>query len=119
MAPTNRSAPSQRRSKPRLRAEALQETGKPMSSRVVLITGAARGLGAVIAARFHAAGYRVALGDVAVEAATATARSLSTDESSAFALKLDVTRKEDFVSARDAIVARWDRIDALVNNAGA
>jgi 3-oxoacyl-[acyl-carrier protein] reductase len=90
-----------------------------MSSRVVLVTGAARGLGAVIAARFHAAGYRVALGDVAIEAAAATARSLSADESSAFALKLDVTSKEDFVRARDAIVARWGRVDALVNNAGA
>lgn len=90
-----------------------------MSSRVVLVTGAARGLGAVIAARFHAAGYRVVLADVAFDAAAATARALSADESSAFALKLDVTRKDDFVSARDAIVARWGRIDALVNNAGA
>lgn len=90
-----------------------------MSSRVVLVTGAARGLGAVIAARFHAADYRVAIGDVAVEAAEATARSLCVDASTAFALKLDVRSKDDFASARDAIVARWGRIDALVNNAGA
>ncbi|CAE6783786.1 hypothetical protein R69927_04064 [Paraburkholderia domus] len=39
-----------------------------MSNRVVLVTGAARGLGAIIARRFHAAGYNVALGDVSFDA---------------------------------------------------
>ncbi len=90
-----------------------------MSNRVVLVTGAARGLGAVIAARFHAAGYRVALGDIALDAAATVARDLSADGTSAFAIKLDVTSKQDFADARDAIVARWGQIDALVNNAGA
>ena len=90
-----------------------------MTDRVVLVTGAARGLGAVIAQRFHAAGYRVAIGDIAFNAAQELASKLSADHSSAFALNLDVTSKADFSAARDAILNKWQRIDALVNNAGA
>jgi 3-oxoacyl-[acyl-carrier protein] reductase len=90
-----------------------------MSTRVVLVTGAAGGLGAVIAARFHAAGYRVAIGDIAYDAAQAIARDLSADGSSACALELDVTSKAAFEAARDALIDRWGRIDVLVNNAGA
>jgi 3-oxoacyl-[acyl-carrier protein] reductase len=90
-----------------------------MQNRVVLVTGAARGLGAAIATRFHAAGYAVAIGDIAFDAAQALARDLSADGSSAFALNLDVTAKTSFESARDAILQRWGRIDALINNAGA
>ena len=90
-----------------------------MSTRVALVTGAAGGLGAVIAARFHAAGYRVAIGDIAHDAAQAIARDLSADGSSACALELDVTSKAAFEAARDALIDRWDRIDVLVNNAGA
>ncbi|SIO47220.1 3-oxoacyl-[acyl-carrier protein] reductase [Burkholderia sp. GAS332] len=89
-----------------------------MQNRVVLVTGAARGLGAAIATRFHAAGYAVAIGDIAFDAAQALARDLSADGSSAFALNLDVTAKTSFESARDAILQRWGRIDALINNAG-
>jgi len=90
-----------------------------MPSRVILITGAARGLGAVIATRFHEAGYRVAIGDVMLDAGESLARSLSPDGETALALRLDVTSKADFESARDRIASNWGRVDALVNNAGA
>lgn len=90
-----------------------------MSKRVVLVTGAARGLGEALARRFHEAGYKVALGDIAVDAVKALARELSSDGASACAIKLDVTSKADFESARDSLLERWGAIDALVNNAGA
>jgi 3-oxoacyl-[acyl-carrier protein] reductase len=90
-----------------------------MSKRTVLVTGAARGLGAVVARRFHDAGYKVALADIAIDAAQALANELSEDGSTAFAIKLDVTSKTDFEAARDAMLQRWDAIDALINNAGA
>ncbi|MCQ4437405.1 SDR family NAD(P)-dependent oxidoreductase, partial [Clostridioides difficile] len=85
---------------------------------VVLVTGAARGLGAVIAERFHAAGYRVALADIAADAIQAHARELDPSGERAIALPLDVTSKHDFEAARDALVARWGTIAVLVNNAG-
>jgi 3-oxoacyl-[acyl-carrier protein] reductase len=87
--------------------------------RVVLVTGAARGLGAAITRRFHAAGYCVAIGDIAFDAAKELALALSPDGKSALALKLDVTQKADFDSARDAMLAAWQHIDVLINNAGA
>jgi 3-oxoacyl-[acyl-carrier protein] reductase len=90
-----------------------------MSKRVVLVTGAARGLGEALTRRFHQAGYNVALGDIAVDAAEPLARELSSDQSGAFAVKLDVTKKADFEAARDAILDRWGAVDVLVNNAGA
>ncbi|ADG19070.1 SDR family NAD(P)-dependent oxidoreductase [Paraburkholderia atlantica] len=90
-----------------------------MSNRIALVTGAARGLGAVVARRFHEAGYKVALADIAIEPAQALAHELSSDGSSAFAIRLDVTRKADFEAARDALLERWGGVDALVNNAGA
>ncbi|NIF56000.1 SDR family oxidoreductase [Burkholderia sp. Ax-1724] len=89
-----------------------------MSKRVVLVTGAARGLGETVARRFHHAGYKVALGDFAFDAAQALARELSSDGSSAYAIRLDVTSKADFEAARDTLLDRWGAIDALVNNAG-
>jgi 3-oxoacyl-[acyl-carrier protein] reductase len=90
-----------------------------MPSRVILITGAARGLGAVIATRFHEAGYRVAIGDIMLDAAQSLANSLSPDGKTALAVRLDVTLKADFESARDTIASTWGRVDVLVNNAGA
>jgi len=90
-----------------------------MSSRVVLVTGAARGLGVAIATRFHAAGYRVAIGDIAIEQAEQVARQLSPDATSAIAIALDVTSKRDFEQARNILLEQWGRIDVLVNNAGA
>jgi 3-oxoacyl-[acyl-carrier protein] reductase len=90
-----------------------------MSKRIVLVTGAARGLGEALVRRFHRAGYKVALGDIAVDAAQALAGELSSDGSSALAVKLDVTSRADFEAARDTLLDRWGAIDALVNNAGA
>jgi 3-oxoacyl-[acyl-carrier protein] reductase len=90
-----------------------------MSNRVVVVTGAARGLGAVVAQQFHRAGYKVALADIAFEAAHALAVELSPDQQTACAIRLDVTRKDDFETARDALIARWGHVDVLVNNAGA
>jgi 3-oxoacyl-[acyl-carrier protein] reductase len=45
--------------------------------------------------RFYHAGYNVALGDIAIAAADTLARDLSSDQSSAFAVKLDVTSGPD------------------------
>jgi 3-oxoacyl-[acyl-carrier protein] reductase len=75
-----------------------------MSNRTVVVTGAARGLGAVVARRFHEAGYRVALADIAIEPAQALARELSQDGSSACAIRIDVTSKRDFEAAREALL---------------
>jgi 3-oxoacyl-[acyl-carrier protein] reductase len=87
-------------------------------SRVALVTGAARGLGACIASRLHDRGYRVAVTDLDEEAAATAAAVLDPTGSSAVGLGLDVRDKHAFVRVLDDLVARWDAVHVLVNNAG-
>lgn len=86
--------------------------------RVALVTGAARGLGEVIARRLHAAGLRVALADLQEEAVQRLADELDPEGRTALGIKLDAREKVDFERARDLIAERWGGTDILVNNAG-
>lgn len=88
-------------------------------SDVVLVTGGASGLGASIAAAFEQAGFRVAIGDIDADAADAHARTLDPTGERVIALRLDVRDEADWTAARDAILARWGEVHALVNNAAA
>jgi NAD(P)-dependent dehydrogenase (short-subunit alcohol dehydrogenase family) len=81
---------------------------------VWLITGAGRGLGVDIAKAALGAGHAVvATGRDAAKVAAAVG-----NHESLLAIKLDVTRPQDAQSAVDAAVAKFARIDVLVNNAG-
>lgn len=84
---------------------------------IAVITGAAQGLGRVIAKQLLADGFRVAITDRDREGAERLARELDPEGGRALALALDVTRKEDFSAALDAVEARLGAPTALVNNA--
>ncbi|MCX4902838.1 SDR family NAD(P)-dependent oxidoreductase [Streptomyces sp. NBC_00878] len=86
--------------------------------RVALVTGAARGLGACIAARFYDRGYCVALTDLDEEAATKAAAELDPEGRYTVGLALDVRDKDAFARVRDQLVERWGTVHVLVNNAG-
>lgn len=85
--------------------------------KTALVTGAARGLGSVIAEVLHGDGYRVAVSDIDEAAAEAFARTLDPDGSRALALKLDVAAKADFERALEQVIEAWGGIAVLVNNA--
>lgn len=81
---------------------------------VWLITGAGRGLGVHIAKAALAAGHAVvATGRNAAKVAAAIG-----DRGTLLAIKLDVTSPQDAQTAVEAAVAKFGRIDVLVNNAG-
>lgn len=87
---------------------------KRLAGKAVLITGAGRGIGHAIAARYVAEGARVAIADINEPAAQAAASALG---DSAIALQADVTRQDSIDAMVGATVAAFGRIDVLVNNA--
>jgi short-subunit dehydrogenase len=83
-------------------------------TKVVMITGAAMGIGAATARLAAEAGYRVVLPDIDLERAKATAAAVG---QGAWALRLDICSETEWAAALDAVWAREGRLDCLINNA--
>src|SRR5437870_13620729 len=84
-----------------------------LSGRIVLITGATRGLGLEIARGMAAAGAVVGVNGRDAERAREIAKSIP----NAFAAPFDITDAGAAAAVIDDIVARYGGIDGLVNNA--
>lgn len=86
-----------------------------LTKKVAVITGAARGIGKAIAQAFAAAGAKVAIADIDLDAAQETARQIG---KSAIAVEVDVAGK----ASADAMIEHAEKtlgpVDTLVNNAG-
>jgi 3-oxoacyl-[acyl-carrier protein] reductase len=83
---------------------------------VALVTGGSRGIGRAICIELAKSGHRVAINYQAnEEAARATAAQLANES---FPCQGDVGDSADRERLVDAVLARWGRIDVLVNNAG-
>ena len=89
-----------------------------LQSRVAVITGAAQGIGAACARRFAQEGAALMLVDVNEERGSALAQALRDDGYDAAFARADVARKSDVDAAVAAAVARFARVDILINNAG-
>lgn len=92
----------------------MSETG-----RVVLVTGAARRIGACIARELHGRGWRLALHAHASEQALAVLCATLEAErpGSTLALQADLADTAALPGLVEAAVARFGRLDALVHNA--
>ena len=89
-----------------------------LEGKVALISGGARGQGAVEARLFASEGAKVVFGDVLDEQGRMVEAELSEAGADVAYVHLDVTREADWVSAVEAAVSRYGRLDVLVNNAG-
>lgn len=85
-----------------------------LQGKVVVITGAGRGMGASIAERLAAEGARIAVTDVDEKSALATADGLE----GAAGFRLDITDAAEVDARIPEIAAALGPIDALINNAG-
>jgi NAD(P)-dependent dehydrogenase (short-subunit alcohol dehydrogenase family) len=89
-----------------------------LTGKVVLITGGTDGLGAALADRLIEEGARVAVCGRDPDRLDATEQRLRGAGGDALGVQADVTNLSDLERFVDAAVARWGRLDGLVNNAG-
>jgi NAD(P)-dependent dehydrogenase (short-subunit alcohol dehydrogenase family) len=97
-------------------AEISQQRRFP--GQVVVITGAARGIGEACALRFAQEGANVACLDLSHDENEATAAECAALGVESLALGCDVTDREGVQSCIQTALARWGRIDTLVAAAG-
>ena len=83
--------------------------------RVAVVTGAAQGIGAAIAAAYVREGARVVVADIDGTAATAAAAKLG---EAALGVACNVAERDSVDAMVAAAIARFGRVDILVNNAG-
>lgn len=86
---------------------AQSDTTTGFKDRVIMVTGAASGIGAATVARLHKAGAKV----VALDRMPLSAPA-------ALCIQMDVTRENEWIAAASQTVEQLDRIDGLVNCAG-
>lgn len=89
-----------------------------LENQVVIVTGAARGIGRAIALRCAQEGARVVLADVRDEQGRATAREIEDAGGTARFVHCDVSQKAQVDALVQDVVNAFGRIDVLVNNAG-
>ena len=93
----------------------MAKDARIIAGQTVAITGGARGIGRATAQALSRAGMRVAIGDVDLETARATAQELGP---TAIALPLDVTERESFARFLDETEVQLGPVGVLINNAG-
>ena len=85
-----------------------------LEGKAALITGAARGIGKAFAEAYLREGASVAIADINLKGAQATAAELG---SGAIAVEMDVTKQESIDAAIAKTIAAFGKIDILINNA--
>src|SRR4051812_35343115 len=89
-----------------------------MSTKIVLITGANKGIGFEVARRLGGSGTTVLLGARSSERGKSAAEALRAEGADARFVRLDVTDDATITAAAKWIEEEYGRLDVLVNNAG-
>src|ERR1700675_1061981 len=89
-----------------------------LAGKTALISGGARGMGAVEARLFVQEGARVVIGDVLEAEGRQVEAEIRARGGEAVFVPLDVTSEADWQGAVATAVSRFGRLDVLVNNAG-
>jgi NAD(P)-dependent dehydrogenase (short-subunit alcohol dehydrogenase family) len=93
---------------------------KELASKIVLVTGAASGIGRAVAERFAEEGAHVVVTDIDLALAESVAESIVAKHGlrRAFALKLDVADEQDVERAFAETIRAYGGLDVVISNAG-
>ena len=89
-----------------------------LTDKVVLVTGAASGIGRACAEAFAAEGARVMLSDLQDDLGAEAVASIAASGAQAAYQHHDVTSEQDWASVLSDLEQRWGALHVLVNNAG-
>ena len=89
-----------------------------LAGKVAAITGGARGIGHATAVKFAAEGARVAVCDINPELTGQTLAGIRSKGGEAEGYTVDVTNKQQIAAMVKGVMAKWGRIDCVVDNAG-
>jgi NAD(P)-dependent dehydrogenase (short-subunit alcohol dehydrogenase family) len=89
-----------------------------LAGKVVLISGAARGIGGETAQLMAKEGAKVVIADVLDDRGRQTVAAMIAAGGLAEYVHLDVTKEDDWTAAVNLAVSRFGKLDVLVNNAG-
>ena len=91
---------------------------KTLEGKVAIVTGGARGIGKAISARLAKEGAKLAIVDILLDVAQATADEFTAQGFEAKAYAANVAKMEDAEATVEAVVKDFGSVDILVNNAG-
>ena len=89
-----------------------------LQGKVSIITGAGQGIGRATALKFAKEGAKVAVCDINLESVQQTVELVESAGGEAVGFRVDVTDKDSITKMVDGVMAKWGRVDTLVNNAG-
>ena len=89
-----------------------------LEGKVAIISGGANGMGAEECRIFAREGAKVVIADILEEEGKQVEAEIAEAGGDAVFVRLDVTSEEDWAAAVEATVARYGKLDTLVNNAG-
>ncbi len=88
-----------------------------VEDRVVIITGAAQGIGRELARQFAAAGAVAVVADLDIDKANAVVQEIEDAGGAGLAVKVDVANESSVAAMVETVIEKWSRIDVLINNA--
>jgi 3-oxoacyl-[acyl-carrier protein] reductase len=94
-----------------------KEATMRLKDKVAIITGGAEGIGRAYALAFAGEGARIVIADINLEAARILLPDLEKRNTEAIAIETDVSKVADTQNMVETTVARFGRVDIMVNNA--